>query len=330
MGEDKGTVCVTGGTGYVASWLIKVLLDDGYFVHTTVRADPGNKRDLSFLTSLPGADEKLKIFTADLDHPESFDAAIQGCKGVLHVAAPVDFPAKDPEPVVTQRAINGSLGILKSCLRSKTVKRVVYTSSIAAVYNNIHNKAVEMMDESYWSDVDYIRDTLEPRGSSYAVSKTLTEKAMSEFAAQHGLDLVTVIPPMVLGPFICPKMHGTVRATLAPILGNREDYHFLINAAMVHVDDLSRALIFLLEHPEAKGRYNCSSDTVTIQQVVEILSTNYPEFRIADSVGEAKGPKLPGLWSKKLMDLGFKFKYGVKDMYDGAIKSCKEKGLLEM
>ncbi|KAL4325519.1 hypothetical protein GQ457_11G000950 [Hibiscus cannabinus] len=67
MGEDKGTVCVTGGTGFVASWLIKALLHEGYSVHTTVRADPGNKRDLSFLTSLPGADEKLKIFTADLD-----------------------------------------------------------------------------------------------------------------------------------------------------------------------------------------------------------------------------------------------------------------------
>ncbi|KAK8612046.1 hypothetical protein V6N13_132079 [Hibiscus sabdariffa] len=280
MGEDKGTVYVTGGTGFVASWLIKVLLHEGYSVHTTVRADPGNKRDLSFLTSLPGADEKFKIFTADLDHPESY-AAIRGCKGVFHVAAPVDFPAKDPEPVVTQRAVNGSLGILKSCLRSKTVKRVVYTSSITAVYNNIHNKDVEMMDESYWSDVDYIRKTLEPSRSSYAVSKTLTEKAMSEFAAQHGLDLVTVVPPMVLG--------------------NREDYHFLINAAMVHVDDLSRALIFLLEHPEAKG----------------------------SSVGEAKGPKLPGLWSKKLTDLGFKFKYGVKEMYDGAIQSCKEKGFLD-
>ena len=117
---------------------------------------------------------------------------------------------------MTQNAINGSLGILKSCLRSKTVKRVVYTSSIAAVYFN--GKNVEMMDESYWTDVDYVRE-LKSYVSSYAISKTLTEKAVVEFAAEHGLDLVTVIPPMVVGPFICPKMQGLVISALAPILG---------------------------------------------------------------------------------------------------------------
>ncbi|XVF22715.1 hypothetical protein REPUB_Repub12eG0194800 [Reevesia pubescens] len=327
MGGDKGTICVTGATGYVGSWLIKVLLEQGYSVHTTVRADPGNKRDLSFLTNLPGADEKLKIFTADLDHPESFDVAIEGCKGVLHVAAPVDFQDSEPEAVMTRRSIDGSLGILKSCLRSKTVKRVVFTSSIAAVYFNKKNVDVDVMDESYWTDVDYVRG-LDSILSSYTISKTLTEKAVVKFAEEHGLDLVTVIPPMVLGPFICPKIHGSVRTALSPILGAKDAYSMLINVGLVHIDDLSRALIFLLEHPEAKGRYNCSSDTVTFQEIVEILSTNYPEYKLADSISEIEGTKLPGLSSKKLLDLGFKFNYGVEDMYDGAIKCCKEKGFL--
>ncbi|XP_022769685.1 vestitone reductase-like isoform X2 [Durio zibethinus] len=325
MEGDKGTVCVTGGTGYVGSWLIKMLLEQGYSVHTTVRADPGNKRDLSFLTSLPGADKKLKIFTADLSCPESFDAAIEGCKGVFHVAAPIDFQVGETEAVVTQRAINGALGILKSCLRSKTVKRVVFTSSIAAVYFN--NKNVDMMDESYWTDVDYLRE-LNLNVSSYAISKTLTEKAVIEFAAEHGLDLLTVIPPMVVGPFICPKMQNTVRLALAPILGGTDDDSLLLNAAMVHIDDLSRAFIFLLEHPDAKGRYNCSSDTVTIGKIVELLSANYPEYPVIHSLAEFEGTRMPGLSSKKLLDLGFKFNCGVKDMHDGAIKCCKEKGFL--
>ncbi|XVE62493.1 hypothetical protein DITRI_Ditri06bG0122200 [Diplodiscus trichospermus] len=94
----------------------------------------------------------------------------------------------------------------------------------------------------------------------------------------------------------------------------------LINVAMVHIDDLSRALIFLLEHPEAKGRYNCSSDTVTIQKIVEILSTKYPEYPIADSVAEIEGTKWPGLSSKKLLDLDFKFNYGGEDMLSSAAK----------
>ncbi|KAL4351293.1 hypothetical protein GQ457_06G044250 [Hibiscus cannabinus] len=326
MGGDKGAVCVTGGTGYVGSWLIKVLLEQGYSVHTTVRPDPDNKRDLSFLTSLPGADERLQIFRADLNHPDSFDAAIHGCNGVLHVAAPMDFQDNEPVAVVTQRAIDGALGILKACSRSETVKRVVYTSSISAVYLNKSN--VEMMDESHWTDVDYVRSEINSYISSYAISKTLTEKAAFEFANEHGLDLVSIIPPMVIGPFICPKMQGSTRAALAPIFESKDDYSLLINVAMVHIDDLARAYIFMLEHPEAKGRYNCSSDTVTIRKIVEILSTKYPEFKIADSVAEIEGAKLPGLSSKKLLDLGFKFNYGVEDMYDGAIKCCREKGFL--
>ncbi|XVE62487.1 hypothetical protein DITRI_Ditri06bG0121900 [Diplodiscus trichospermus] len=154
MGGDRGAVCVTGRTGYIGSWLIKLLLEEGYSVHTTVRADPGNKRELSFLTSLTGADKKLEIFIADLSVLKNFEAAIDGCKGVLQVAAPMDFKENEPEAVVTKRAIDGALGILKACLGS--VKRVVFTSSIAEVYFN--KKNVDMMDESYWTDVDYMID----------------------------------------------------------------------------------------------------------------------------------------------------------------------------
>ncbi|PPD86680.1 hypothetical protein GOBAR_DD16383 [Gossypium barbadense] len=278
----------------------------------------------------------------DLNDPESFGTAIEGCKGVFHVAAPMDFQDNEPEAVVTQRSIDGTLGILKTCLRSNTVKKVVYTSSITAVFfNKIKN--VEIMDESYWSDVDYIRSEVKSNLSSYAITKTLTEKASNlssmplprldrkavlEFAAQHGLDLVSIIPPMVLGPFICPKMHVPVHTALSPILGSRKNNNLLLNLAMVHMDDLARAFIFLLEHPEAKGRYNCSSDTVTAPKIVEILSTNHPEFPIVDTLEGIEGAKLPGLSSKKLLDLGFRFKYGVEDIYDGIIKSCKEKGFL--
>ncbi|KAK6239991.1 hypothetical protein QUC31_005460 [Theobroma cacao] len=328
MEEGKGAICVTGGTGYIASWLIKKLLEEGYSVHTTIRVDPENKKDISFLTSLPRATERLKIFAADLCDLDSFDAAIEGCKGVLHLATPVDFENKESEEVLTKRSINGALGIMKACLKSKTVKRLVYTSSLSAVVFN--DKGVEMMDESFWTDAAFARDKLDPSLSSYVISKTLTERAALEFGTEHGLDVVTVIPSFVVGPFICPKFPGAVRLSLAPVLGNRDEYSLLLNVEMVHVDDLSRAFIFLLEHPEAKGRYNCSSDRVTIQKIVEILSANYPEFTLptADSLAEIEGTKMPSLSSKKLRDSGFKFNYGVVDMFDGAIKCCKEKGFL--
>ncbi|KAK6260814.1 hypothetical protein SCA6_015298 [Theobroma cacao] len=84
------------------------------------------------------------------------------------------------------------------------------------------------------------------------------------------------------------SVHTTIRVDP----GNRDEYSLLLNVEMVHVDDLSRAFIFLLEHPEAKGRYNCSSDRVTIQKIVEILSANYPEFTLPTA--ELRGPSASG------------------------------------
>ncbi|XP_062156694.1 vestitone reductase-like [Alnus glutinosa] len=330
MEGDKGPVCVTGGTGFIGSWLIKRLLDRGYYVRTTVRSDAEHKKDTSFLTSLPGASEKLQIFNADLSDPESFNAPIEGCTGVFHVAAPVDFQDREPEEIVTKRAISGALGILQACLNSKTVKRVVYTSSASAVVLN--GEEADEMDESFWSDVDFLKALkLFGTGSgSYMISKTLTEKAVLEFGEKHGLDVVTIIPSFVVGPFICPKLPGSVRSTLAMVFGDKDQYSVFINMCMVHVDDVARAHIFLLECPIAEGRYICSSDLLTIEQMSEFLSARYPEFQIPtpDSLKEIRGYKLPSQSSKKLLDSGFKYKYGLNEMFDEAIQCCKEKGFL--
>uniref|UniRef100_A0A2P2M9A9 NAD-dependent epimerase/dehydratase domain-containing protein n=1 Tax=Rhizophora mucronata TaxID=61149 RepID=A0A2P2M9A9_RHIMU len=327
MDGDKGTVCVTGGTGFVASWLIMRLLEQGYSVNTTVRSDPENKRDLSFLTSLPGASKQLQIFHADLSDPESFRVAINGCSGVFHVATPVDLETKEPEEVVTKRTIDGALGILKACLDSKTVKRVVYTSAAAAVVFN--NSGADVMDETFWSDVGYIKAT-KPYGASYMISKTSTEKRVIEFAAEHGLDLVTLTPPFIVGPFICPKLPGSVHSSLAMILGNDNLYATLVNVSMVHIDDVASAHIFLFENANTNGRYNCSAKTVTIEEMQTFLSAKYPEYPIPtlESLKDIRGFKLPSLSSKKLLDAGFKFKYGLDEMFEGAIQCCKEKGYL--
>ncbi|KAE8709394.1 hypothetical protein F3Y22_tig00110332pilonHSYRG01435 [Hibiscus syriacus] len=94
MEVDKGTVCVTGGTGFIASWLIKRLLEEGYSVHTTVRADPENKETLVSSQVYQRQTTSSKIFNADLSDPGSFEAAIEGSKGVFHVATPLDSKTK--------------------------------------------------------------------------------------------------------------------------------------------------------------------------------------------------------------------------------------------
>ncbi|XP_057435472.1 vestitone reductase-like [Lotus japonicus] len=328
MAERKGKVCVTGGTGFLGSWIIKRLLEDGYAVNTTIRSNPGAKRDVSFLTNLPGASQKLKIFKADLNIPESFGPAIEGCVGVFHTATPIDFALDEPEEIVTKRTIEGALGILKACLNSKTVKRVVYTSSGSAVNSFSGKEDEEGLDESYWSDVELLR-SVKPFGWSYIVSKTLAEKAVLEFGEQHGLNVVTLTPTFIVGRWICPQLPGSIEKALVLILGKKDQIGVTL-FHMVHVDDVARAHIFLLEHLNPKGRYNCSPFTLPIEEMSELLSAKYPEFQIptVDELKEIKGAKLPSLISKKLVDAGFEFKHSLEEMFEDAIQCCKERGHL--
>lgn len=130
------------------------------------------------------------------------------------MAHPLDFAEKESEETKIKRSKTAMHGILQACLDSKTVKRVVYTSSISAAALS----GSEMIDESSWTNVDLVR-SLKAFGGPYVVTKTLAEKAALEFAEEHGLDLVSILPTWTTGPFICPNVPDTVYVSLATILG---------------------------------------------------------------------------------------------------------------
>lgn len=178
------------------------------------------KKDVSYITNLPFASKKLKLFTADLNQPESFAAAIEGSTAVLHVAHPTEQTGESHE-TVTNRAVNGLLGILKACVESKTVKRVVYTSSLSSVAYIGNEERGRQLDEDTWSDVEICKRIGENNKLSvaYLVSKIVTEKTALDFAERNGLDLVSLVLPLVVGPFICPYVPSSVYIFLNMILG---------------------------------------------------------------------------------------------------------------
>nr|AHA36975.1 dihydroflavonol 4-reductase [x Doritaenopsis hybrid cultivar] len=324
--ERKGPVVVTGASGYVGSWLVMKLLRKGYEVRATVR-DPTNPKKVRPLLDLPRSNELLSIWKADLnDNEGSFDEVICGCVGVFHVATPMNFQSKDPENEVIQPAINGLLGILRSCKRSGSVKRVIFTSSAGTV--NVEEHQAPVYDESSWSDLNFIT-RVKMTGWMYFVSKTLAEKAAWEFVKENDVDFIAVIPTLVVGSFITDEMPPILTTAFSLITGNEAHYSIIKQAQFVHLDDLCDAHIFLFEHPDANGRYICSSHDSTIYGLAKMLKKRYATYAIPQKFKDVDpNIKRVSFSSKKFMDLGFKYKYTIEDMFDDAIKTCREKNLL--
>ncbi|CAI0548868.1 unnamed protein product, partial [Linum tenue] len=90
------TVCVNGASGYIASWLVKLLLSRGYTVRASV-CDPNDPRKTEHLRALDEASERLQLFKANLLEEGLFDSVVQGCDGVFHTASPFYHDVQDPQ-----------------------------------------------------------------------------------------------------------------------------------------------------------------------------------------------------------------------------------------
>ncbi|KAL8047384.1 hypothetical protein ABFX02_08G237900 [Erythranthe guttata] len=319
------TVCVTGAAGFIGSWIVMRLLERGYIVRATVR-DPENMRKVKHLVELPKADTNLTLWKADMTIKGSYDEAVRGCECVFHMATPMDFESEDPENEVIKPTIEGMMSIIESCAKAKTVKKLIFTNSAGTLNVEPHQKPV--YDETNWSDLDFILST-KMTGWMYFVSKILAEKEAMEAAKESNINFISIIPPVVVGPFIMPTMPPSLITALSPITGNEPHYSIIKQGQFVHVDDLCEAHIFLFENPAAQGRYVCSSHDATIYDIANMIRDNWPEYHIpTEFKGIDKNIPVVRFSSKKLTGMGFSFKYTLEDMFREAIETCREKGLL--
>ncbi|GLT66319.1 hypothetical protein SLA2020_386890 [Shorea laevis] len=183
-GEGEGkVVSVTGALGFIASWLVKLLLQRGYVVKATVR-DPNDAKKTEHLLALDGAKERLHLFKADLLDEGSFDSVVDGREGVFHTASPVVISSADHhKALLIDSVVNGTLNVLKSCAKVSSIKRVVVTSSVAAVaYNGKPLTPDVVVDETWFSDADLC----EKSKLWYNLSKTLAEEAPGSLQKRMG------------------------------------------------------------------------------------------------------------------------------------------------
>ncbi|RVW40726.1 Tetraketide alpha-pyrone reductase 1 [Vitis vinifera] len=333
-GEGK-VVCVTGASGFIASWLVKLLLQHDYTVKATVR-DPSrfsistlnlqghsdlymlpfnslvvltyiciyatdDPKKTQHLLSLDGAKERLHLFKADLLEEGSFDSVVDGCDGVFHTASPVAMDVVNPQAELIDPALKGTINVLRSCAKFPSVKRVVVTSSMAAVvFTGKPLTSEVLIDESWFSDPVLCKESK----LWYVLSKTLAEEAAWKFSKENGIDMVTINPAWVIGPLIQPTLNLSAEVVLNLINDTLQQlmkmcfmlcFLFLYlniraqtfpnrSYRLVDVRDVANAHIQAYEIPEASGRYCLVEKDLHYSETVKICASstlNYPYLKNA-------------------------------------------------
>jgi len=313
------TVCVTGASGYIASWLVKLLLHRGYSVKASVR-DLSDPKKTEHLHALEGAKDRLQLFKANLLEEGSFDAGVAGCECVFHTASPFFIETNDPYAELIDPALKGTLNVLGSCAKVPTLKRVVLTSSVAAVaYNGKPRTPDVVVDETWWSDPDICKE----QKMWYVLSKTLAEDAAWKFVKEKGIDMVTINPAMVIGPLLQPTLNTSAAAILNLINGAKAYPNGTFG--WVNVKDVANAHIQAFEIPSASGRYITVERVAHYSDVVEILRNLYPSFQLPDKCADDK-PFVPkyNFTKEKAKSLGIDF-IPLEESIKETVESLKEK-----
>ncbi|ERN09003.1 hypothetical protein AMTRI_Chr08g166230 [Amborella trichopoda] len=317
-------VCVTGGSGFIGSTLVRLLLDRGYTVRATVQ-DLRNEKETKHLQGLEGAESRLRLHQVDLLNYDSLFAAIDGAVGVFHLASPcIVDEVRDPKRELLDPAIEGTLNALRAC-KAAGVKRVVVTSSISAIIPSPNYPDDAIKNEDCWTDLDYCKQN----GVWYSASKTLAEKAAWDFAKDEGLDVVVINPGTVFGPILPPR--PTINASMAMLLrllqGCTEGYKDFFMGS-VHVNDVALGHILLYENPSASGRHLCVESICHWSDFADAVAKVYPGYKVPRFTEVTQ----PGLLrvqkpSTKLIDLGLNF-IPMEEIIKDAVSSLQEKGYL--
>lgn len=321
-------VMVTGATGYVAGWIIKKLLDEGITVHATVR-DPENKLALQFLNAIAEKSKaSIRYFKADLLSEGAFDEAMLGCELVFHTASPFTSNIKDPQKDLVDPALIGTKNVLHSANRTESVKRVVLTSSCAAIIGDAKDclgYPNDIATENQWN----VTSTVQHQPYSY--SKTVAEQAAWEIRkAQTRWDMVVINPSLVIGPGINPDATSE-SFSLVRQLGNGSMKTGVpdFSIGVVDVRDVAEAHFAAGFIPGAEGRHIISAENTDFMTLSTFLQKRYgsaypfpkkilPKFLIW-LIAPAAGFKRKMIWlnvgypwrvdnSKSKKELGIKYR----------------------
>jgi len=258
------TVLVTGGSGYIAGFLIRQLVAEGWMVHTTVRS---LAREAAVRELLAVDNSRLKFFAADLNADAGWADAMAGCSHVAHVASPLPagVPKDANELIVPAR--DGALRALRAA-KAAGVKRFVMTSSVAAIAYG-RGRGVHHFTEADWTDLS------KPGISPYIQSKTVAERAARDWMAREGgaMEYVSICPSVVLGP-VWSRDYSASVVVVRKLLDGSMPACPDIGFGVVDVRDVADLHVRALRAPGMAGeRFIASGRFMKLREIAEVLRT---------------------------------------------------------
>lgn len=280
-------VLLTGGSGFIAAHIVDYLLQRGHDVVFTVRSDEKGQK---ILKNHPNASSSQLsyVIVKDIAQEDAFDEAVKSdppFDAVIHTASPFHFKVTDPKKDLLDPAIIGTTGILKAVKKSApTVKRVVITSSFAAITNPTAHEKV--YSEANWNPITEEESILNP-ANGYRASKTFAERAAWDFVATQkpNFDLATINPPFVFGPVVhylnsLDEVNTSNERLRNLIQGKFKDGLPPTGTYLwVDVRDVARAHVAAIEVPRAGGnRFFVTAGHFANADLVEIIKKRFPNL----------------------------------------------------
>ncbi|GJE86730.1 aldehyde reductase [Phanerochaete sordida] len=338
----QGKVLVTGANGYIAVWVVKTLLDQGYSVRGTVRREsaiPHLKE-----TFKEYADKLELIVVPDITKDGAFDEAVKGVDAIEHTASPFHMNAKEPDELIIP-AVRGTRSVLQSALQfGDRVRRVVITSSTASVLTD--DGLPHVFTEADWNDraVQDIaaQGAAAPPHTIYRASKTLAERAAWQFVEENKekvqFDVVALNPPYVWGPFLHEvdkpeNLNTSVLDWYNTIVKNTRTPEQLVSitSSWVDVRDIALAHALSLQKPEAGGeRIIISGGYWTWQDWINAARKYEPSLPAGNTSYDPKSVVYKTRYdaSKSERILGITY-HSMDESAADIVKQLKEKGWLQ-
>jgi dihydroflavonol-4-reductase len=275
------TVLVSGASGFIAGHVIAQLLAAGHSVTGTVR-NPNDTAKNAHLRAMPAA-ERLTLVAADLTAADPF-TAYADVEAILHMASPYVINVKDAQRDLVDPAVQGTLSMLRAAAVNPRVRRVVLTSSMAAVTDSPDGRVLTDAD---WNTTSSL--TRNP----YYYSKTLAERAAWAFMEQEkpGFDLVVINPFLVIGPSLTAAVN-TSPQTFVDMLKGSYPAVMALTWGFVDVRDVAAAHVAAMERPVAKGRYLCVAGNMSMAETIGLMRAagyagKLPKLDLSGGIGTA-------------------------------------------